>query len=269
MATPQHPLRMPEWIAHRGLSASAPENTAASIQLAWLSGVDAVEVDVRLTADGEVVLFHDETLFRLCGLNRKPEEMSLTELRLLDVGSWKGEQWAGEKIPLLGDVMRDMPPEKRIYIEVKSGPDIISVLVELLNRSGLEDSQLSVIAFSMELASRVKSQRPQTAVYWICDLNDARREMNGKVRPGRLIDLVQKAGLDGLDLSFSHPARDGEIVRVVKEAGLGCYIWTVDNPESGQLAIEAGVDGITSNCPSLLREELVARNGRRLMQPPF
>lgn len=269
MATPQHPLRMPEWIAHRGLSASAPENTAASIQLAWLSGADAVEVDVRLTADGEVVLFHDETLSRICGLNRKPEEMSLSELRKLDVGRWRGEQWAGERIPLLSEVMRVVPTGKRIYIEVKSGPGIIPTLVELLNRSELSADRLSVIAFSMELASQVKLQRPQTPVYWIRDLNEERRETNGEVHPGKLIDLVQKAELDGLDLSFSLPVRDAEVVRSVKEAGLGCYIWTVDNPESGQLAIEAGVDGITSNRPSLLREELVAKNGRRLMQPPF
>lgn len=269
MVTPEQPLRMPEWIAHRGLSASAPENTPASIQLAWLSGVDAVEVDVRLTADGEVVLFHDETLSRICGLNRKLEEMSLSELRKLDVGRWKGEQWAGERIPLLSEVLQGIPAGKQIYIEVKSGPGIIPTLVELLKRSEVAASRLSVIAFSMELASRVKSQRPQTPVYWIRDLKDVRREMNGEVRPEKLIGPVQKAGLDGLDLSFSLPARDAEIVRAVKKAGLGCYIWTVDNPESGQLAIEAGVDGITSNRPSLLREELIAKNGRRLMQTPF
>ncbi len=92
-------------IAHRGESYDAPENTLASINLAWQRDADAVEIDVRLSKDNKVVVFHDKTTRRLGGRNESVKNQTLEELKELDVGSWKSEKYKNEKIPTLTEVL--------------------------------------------------------------------------------------------------------------------------------------------------------------------
>ncbi len=92
-------------IAHRGASYEAPENTMAAVKLAWQMDADGVEIDVHLTKDEQVVVFHDDNTRRFGG-NRKPiAECDYSELLKLDVGRFMGEQYKGERIPLLAQVI--------------------------------------------------------------------------------------------------------------------------------------------------------------------
>ena len=125
-----------EIIAHRGASYDAPENTLEAVRLAWSQKADAVEVDVFLSKDGEVVLHHDATTKKLSGVDRKVVDQSYAELRQLDVGAWKGDQWYGVRIPKLDDVLATIPEGKRIFIEVKCGPEIIPALAKSFRQSG-------------------------------------------------------------------------------------------------------------------------------------
>src|SRR5438128_11840999 len=88
---------LPELIAHRGASHDAPENTLAAVQLAWQQHADAVEVDVRISRDGQLVVIHDDNTLRTGKAARKVSDETLAELRSLDVGRWKGRQWSGER----------------------------------------------------------------------------------------------------------------------------------------------------------------------------
>ena len=90
-----------EIIAHRGASHLAPENTLASVELAWKRGADAVEIDIWLTKDGRIVAIHDEDTERTTGRKWVIADHTLAELRRLDAGSWKDESYAGEPIPIL------------------------------------------------------------------------------------------------------------------------------------------------------------------------
>src|SRR5688572_19130995 len=94
-----------EFIGHRGASFDAPENTVAAIKLAWEQKADGAEFDVYLTKDGKVAVIHDATTKRTAGADLKVAGSTLTELRALDVGRWKGEKFTGEKIPTLDEML--------------------------------------------------------------------------------------------------------------------------------------------------------------------
>src|SRR3954451_4899727 len=114
--------RIPLLIAHRGESQLAPENTLAAFQLAWSSNDDAIEMDVHLTSDGRVVVCHDDDTVRTTGGRAKCviRDSTADELRTLDVGSWKDPRYAGERIPLLAEVLSTMPAGKRAFVELKA-----------------------------------------------------------------------------------------------------------------------------------------------------
>src|SRR6478609_1034971 len=110
--------RRPLLIAHRGESHLAPENTLAAFRLAWSLGDDAIELDVHLTRDGQVVVCHDDDTSRTTGgrTKRVVRDSAAGELRALDVGAWKGPQYAGERMPLLEEVLSILPAGKRAFV---------------------------------------------------------------------------------------------------------------------------------------------------------
>ena len=92
-------------IAHRGASHDAPENTLASVRLGWAQEADAVEVDVRQSRDGHIVVIHDAHTRRTARVKRLVRAQTLDELRALDVGRWKHPRYAGEKVPTLAETI--------------------------------------------------------------------------------------------------------------------------------------------------------------------
>ncbi len=110
--------------AHRGLSATYPENTMEAFRAAVEAGVDQVETDIRITKDGELVLIHDATLDRTTNGTGRVVEHTLSELRALDAGSFKGERFAGCKIPTLAEFIAYVKdfPELTIDLELKVRP---------------------------------------------------------------------------------------------------------------------------------------------------
>jgi len=117
--------RPPIILGHRGASAEAPENTLAAFRLAVEQGADGVELDVWRCGSGEVVVHHDPDTARTGGVARLVSSTPWAELRRLDVGSWKGERFAGERIPLLAEVL-DALPTAVVNVELKSSgwPDL-------------------------------------------------------------------------------------------------------------------------------------------------
>ena len=134
-----------EIIAHRGSSFLAPENTRAAASLAWQEGADAVEGDFRLSRDGQIVCIHDDTLKRTAGVDRRVSELSLDELRQLDVGSWKAPQFTGERIATLDEMLATVPPGKRFYVEVKCGAEIVPELARHLRMPCGSSSRLAAV----------------------------------------------------------------------------------------------------------------------------
>jgi len=154
-----------EIIGHRGASFDAPENTLASVRLAWAQGADAVEIDVHLTLDGRLVAIHDANTRRTTRVNRKVARQTLAQLRALDAGRWKGVQWAGEKIPTLEEVLDTIPPGRRLFIEIKSHAKAALELANALSRCQCPATQVVFISFSLPLLKSLKRSFPNLEVW--------------------------------------------------------------------------------------------------------
>ena len=244
----------PALIAHRGASYDAPENTLAAVNLAWKRRADAVEVDVHLSKDDQVVVIHDATTARTGGRDEAVQSQTLAELRQLDVGSYKGERWAGERIPALSEVMKTVPEGRRLFVEIKTGEAILPPLREVLQQSNLPPEQVVLIGFGRETMAAAKQMLPAYSVLWLSGMQE---RDDGMWTPGveELIQKAKQAGVDGLDVRATE-AVDEAFARQVREAGLSLYVWTVNDPAVARRMQQAGVAGITTDRPLWLRKKL-------------
>ena len=255
--------RRVELVAHRGESHDAPENTLAAVRLAWERGADAVEFDVHLTADGKLIAIHDADTERVTAGRTKlvVKEQTADALRRLDVGAWKHPKFAGERMPLLDEVLATLPadPTRRLLIEVKVGPEATEPLAVAVEAAGRPPAQTAVISFNLETCRSVKQRLPGFKVYHLSGFKQD--EQTGAVTPTvqDLIGNAKAARLDGLDVSFKGPV-DAAFVKRVHAAGLEMHVWTVDDPADARRMIAAGVDGITTNRAAWMREQTQAAN---------
>ena len=245
-----------EIIAHRGASFDAPENTLASIELGWAQGADAVEIDVHFSKDGHIVVIHDDNTRKTTGVRKKVAAQTLAELKALDAGSWKSPKFKGETIPTLAEAFATIPRGKRMFVEIKCGAECVGQFAKDFRSSKLKANQVIPIGFSLATMRELKQAVPELEVCWIVEF---KRTLSGwSPKAERLIEQVQEAGLDGLDVSSKGPV-DAGFTAKVHRAGQKLYIWTVDAPASARELIDAGVDGITTNKPGWLRAQLEAQ----------
>ena len=235
------------WIAHRGESADAPENTVAAFRLAWDRGVKAIELDVHLAKDGTLIVCHDPDTWRTTGHRHWIKSSTREDLRGLDAGSWKGPKSVGESVPTLDEALATIPADGRCFVEVKVGAEAIPALVESVRRSGKTPGQLAVISFQADVVSESKKQMPEIKAYYLASfVRDEKAQGGWSPTVDALIAKAKELGADGLDLSARGPL-DAASVAKIKAEGLEVYVWTVDDPGEARRLATAGVDGITSN----------------------
>lgn len=231
-------------IAHRGASHLAPENTLASVELAWQLGVDAVEVDVHLTQDSRIVAIHDPTTDRTAGIHFEVAATHSSHLRRLDVGRYKHPRFAGERIPYLEEVLQTVPPGRQLFVEIKCGPQVLAPLAETVAGSG-KRSQVVLIGFDLGTMEAAKQMMPDVPALWLCDKRVLRSYGQS------LAERAKAGGVDGLDVHWSGLTQ--RFIRAVKSAGLRLYVWTVDDPAQALRLQAMGADGITTNRPDHLK----------------
>ena len=247
-----------EIIAHRGASADAPENTLASMKLGYAQGADGGELDVHLSRDGKVVVIHDYDTKRVAGVDRKVVDQTFDELHKLDVGNFG--KWAGrgfsEKLPSLDQVFPLVPAGRKLFIEIKCHEEVLPALEQGLRASGLKPEQTVIITFHYDVAEAAKRRFPNLQVYWLHDYpKEKDRTPENTPDLGDLIARAKAAKLDGLNLNHNFPL-DAAATRRVHDAGLRCYVWTLDDPVKAKRLASAGIDGITTNRPGALRREM-------------
>lgn len=245
-------------VAHRGASYDSPENTVAATKLGYEQKADGVEFDVHLSKDGKMIVIHDATLKRTTGVEQKKVlDLTFDELRQLDAGKWKDPKFAGEKLPTVEEILAAVPAGKRIFIELKVGPEIVAPLVASLAKTKLKKEQITIIAFNYETLKESKKQLPELQCYWLLSAPS-----KDPKKPSPTLDEVlvkaKEAKFDGLDLNYGWNFDKATIDRVKKE-GLSVHIWTVDDPAIAKQWTAIGVDSITTNRPAFLREALAKK----------
>ncbi len=228
--------------AHRGASAFAPENTLAAIHMAGEQGADGAEIDVQMTADGVVVLFHDSDLMRLAGRPGLISEMTYDELSTVDVGSHSdfADQFAGERIPTLAQAI-DAADEygMRLNIELKyygDDPTLAPAVAELLAERDFADQCI------------VSSLKADAIAQF--------RQINAEVPSGPIV-AISVGNLTQLDADFISAQREvatRSLLRRLRRRDMQMLVWTVNDPEEMILYLSMGVDAILTDDPARLHE---------------
>ena len=206
-------------VAHRGASADAPENTIASFNSAWEQGADVIEGDFQLTSDGHIVCVHDQDTLRVSGTRLVVKESTLKELSQLDIGRYFHDKSFDEKIPTIQQVFATIPNNKQILVELKCGVEILPVLMQQIQLSNLDLSQIGIIAFNQEVIKQCKLLEPRLIALWLNDYNEI-NDINFIV--STLIDI--KA--DGL---LSNNTTSEQLRNEVIKQGLIYNIWASDD----------------------------------------
>lgn len=239
-----------EVIGHRGAAFYAPENTLASLEMAWKMGVDGAEIDVYMSRDGRIMVIHDDNAKRTAGADINIAEGFSSELRTLDAGSWKDPKFSGEKIPFLEEALATIPPGKKFFVEIKCGPEAIAAIVDIARTSGKAE-QIIFISFNFDVVKKIKKMMPEAGAFWIVEPEDLQKTENGKpVTESTMIARTKKARLDGIDMD--HKMASSRFIGDIHRAKMKAYCWTVDNPLTARLLKSFGMDAVTTNKPDVI-----------------
>lgn len=243
----------PFLVAHRGASEANPENTLPAFELAWKQGANAIEGDFRLTRDGHIICLHDATTKRTSSRNLTVDRSTLEELRLLDVGTWKGPEWKGTRIPTLAEVLATVPKHGTLFLEVKCGPEIIPPLLAELDQCPLRIDQITLISFNTEVIRAYKIAAPKRPASWLCSF----KKKLGRTKPTRamVLDTLTTIKADGLS-SNPWKAIDSTFLDQLRKLGCQHHVWTVNDAPTARHFLELGTTSITTDRPGLLRQEL-------------
>lgn len=231
-----------EVTAHRGSSKTAPENTMAAIAAAVEEMADRVEIDVQETSDGQVVLFHDNTLKRITGGNRKIADMSYEELQAIDAGSWFSKDYKGESIPLLEQVMEYTKGKIDLNIEIKNrGNDsyLPEKVLEMVKAYEMEE-QCVITSTNLNYLQRIKTTEPEIKTGYILSA------AYGNYYSDESVDFIS------IRSSFVTES----LMEKCHEAGRAVHAWTVNSKGELERLRMLGVDNIITDYPVLAREIL-------------
>ena len=222
--------------AHRGDSKHAPENTMAAIRLAYENQADIIEIDVRQTADGEYVVMHDESLARTTGVNKKVGECTLDYIKTLDAGSRFSEEYAGEPVPTLREVLT-YAKENDIFLNIELKPaktdhNYEEGILDLIREFEFED-QCVLASLDIKTVHRVQALDDEIDTVYIMSL--AFGEIGGTE--------------DVNAFSIRKSSISSRIVKSVHENHKEIYAWTVNNERDIKDVLLLDVDSVITDDP--------------------
>lgn len=226
-----------EITAHRGDARHHPENTLSAIRGAIEAGADYAEIDVHETADGAIVLLHDDDLMRMAGDPRKVWDLTLAEIRQVDVGRRFSSAHIGERVPTLEEAIRLARGKIKLNIELKfrgRNRQLAGAVARLIRRERFE-SECVVASLTYDGLSEAKRHNPRlrTAAVVTFAVGDMNR-------------------LEADVISVNRKFLTNRLVRRAQALGKEVYVWTVNDPRSMIKLIELGVTNIITNEPRLL-----------------
>jgi glycerophosphoryl diester phosphodiesterase len=237
---------VPVIVAHRGASKTAPENTLPAFELAWQQGADAIEGDFRMTADKQIVCFHDPFIQTSSAGRIAIEELTFPKLQEMAAALPDHK----ETIPTLDEVLGIVPPQKGIFIEIKCGTEIVPILLSLIQQSGIAPHQVTFISFNNEVIRMLKNLSPGITANWLTRFRRDRLRLVPDANA--IIGMLEKIGADGVGVQASRRL-DKTFATTIKHAGFGLHAWTVDSCQMAKKFVQIGFDSITTNQPGKIR----------------
>lgn len=228
-------------VAHRGLSAGFPENTLAAFRNAIAGGVDAIELDLRRTADGEIVVLHDETVDRTTDGHGLLSRMALREVRALDAGRHAGDRFAGERVPTYQEVL-DLARESGValLLDIKESDRVSHEYIVSLTSRHDATARVIVGVRSVDDLRAFRSLSPGIRAL-------------GFVPEVASIEAFSAAGVDLIRLWPQWIDADPDLVRRVHALGRPVWVTAGTQPKDElQTLIRRGVDGILTDLPEIL-----------------
>jgi glycerophosphoryl diester phosphodiesterase len=230
--------------AHRGASAHAPENSLAAVKRAIADNTDWVEIDVQETADGIIVLAHDQDLKKVAGMDLKIGEATYDQLRHVDIGRSFSPEFAGERIPTLEEVLTVCKGHAGLNIELKyygHEKKLEERVIELVEAHDMA-SDVVVMSLKHEGVQKTKALRPS----WTVGLLTA-------VAIGNLTKVEADF------LAVNAKIATSTFIHSAHRRGKEVYVWTINDPVLMSDFISRGVDNIITDKPALARSVLAQR----------
>lgn len=233
-------------MAHRGASTETPENTMAAFQKAIDDMADYIELDVQLTSDGKVIVMHDSNAYRTTGVDENIANMTYKEVRRLDAGSWYSDEYKGEKVPGLREVLELAQGKIKLNIELKpadNGEELARKTVALIEKYNMENDCV-ITSFSSSALLAAKS----------CDES---------IRVGYILsaaygDYYDMKNIDFFSVNAAFLSK--RTIDAIHNSGKQVYAWTVNNKDSIKNLTNKGVDGVITDNPVLARETIYSRD---------
>ena len=232
---------MGSWIriAHRGASGNAPENTLAAFKKAINIGVDAVELDLHGSADGEVVVIHDSSLDRTTDYRGPINQTSLETIKQADAGGWFAPEFIGEPVPTLAEALECIGRETVAVLEIKD-PLIAEAVVAKVHETQSLDLTV-IISFHTSVLQTVRALAPRIPTGWLIGSH------NNHASPEQLCQQLGELG--STLLNVNHQLITAEFAYEIRRRGITLWCWTVDDIVRMREMKAFGVQGITSNYP--------------------
>ena len=219
-------------IAHRGFSASYPENTLLAFKKAIEIGVDGIETDLRLSRDDKAIIFHDDNLKRITGIDNLPEALSVDELKELNAGD-------GESIPTLVDLLQLANKQVTLILEIKYNPSTYKKLCEVIEQD-INDKLdwVEVSCFEDKVLEYIHSLNPNIKIHKLIDKASTLKDKDFEKK-------YAYASYFDIDIKFNKLVLKLSLFKKYK-----IIFWTVDKEDITKEK-EAGLYGIMKNYPQL------------------
>ena len=239
--------------AHRGGAALWPENSLLAFRSALALGVDALEFDLHLTADGEVVVLHDPTLDRTSTGNGSVRDLKLANLADIRLKTREGAV-TGERVPTFAQVLdlvaptsAEILPEIKVDANRQRYDGIEEKVLALIRARGLM-GRTTIQAFQVETIRRVRELEPKARTMLLVARGDVERD---RARPGEAVRRVRELG--ATDLGMNHRLLDADVMSAARAAGIRVSAWTVNEEADIRRMIDLGVDVVMSDRPDLAK----------------
>lgn len=232
-------------IAHRGASAYAPENTFAAFDKALSLGAQHAEFDVQFSADGHIVVIHDDTVDRTTDGSGPVASKTLAQLHSLDAGGWFSPEYAGQRVPTLGGLLERYKGRLHFHIEIKANAQgLPSRTADLVRGYGIADSA-SITSFHVARLEELREYAPELASGWLVhEIDDS------------ILVQAQKIGLRLLSPRSDFVTPD--LVKYLHQNGFIVRPWGANDLKMMRRVVDADADGLTVNFPDKLAEYLKA-----------